>query len=77
VRLHELIAQPGVHVSLHRAANPIEGVMFGRHVVMHRLTSVPGPGLVPVRPDGYVGFRSGIADVAQLQAWLARIDVVQ
>jgi len=34
---------------------------------------VPGRGLVAVRPDGYVGFRSGTADVRQLTAWLTRI----
>ncbi len=40
-------------------------------VVVHQLTSEPGAGLVVVRPDGYVGFRCGIASVGQLGAWLA------
>jgi 2-polyprenyl-6-methoxyphenol hydroxylase-like FAD-dependent oxidoreductase len=51
VRLHALLAQPGVHVLLQRDAR----------------------GLLAVRPDGYVGFRCGDADVGQLVAWLARI----
>ena len=42
-------------------------------VRVHRLTSEPGRGLVTVRPDGYVGFRSGAARVRELAAWLTRI----
>jgi 2-polyprenyl-6-methoxyphenol hydroxylase-like FAD-dependent oxidoreductase len=72
VRLHELIARPGVHVLLHRDAGAIERLGFGPGVVLHRLTSAPGDGLLAVRPDGYVGFRCGTADVSQLRAWLAR-----
>jgi hypothetical protein len=73
VRLHELLARPGVNVLLHRDANPLEHLALGPHVTVHRLTSTPGTGLVAVRPDGYVGFRCRIADVPQLRAWLARI----
>lgn len=73
VRLHSLLAQPGVHVFLHRDADHLERLTFGAHVKVHRLTSVPGTGLVAVRPDGYVGFRCGIADERQLRGWLARI----
>jgi 2-polyprenyl-6-methoxyphenol hydroxylase-like FAD-dependent oxidoreductase len=73
VRLHALLAHPGVHVLLHRDAAPIERLTFGPHVRSHRLTSVPGAGMVAVRPDGYAGFRCGTADVVQLRAWLARI----
>ncbi len=73
VQLHALLAQPGVHVLLQRDADRIERLDFGAHVTLHRLTSVPGIGVVAVRPDGYVGFRCGIADVGQLEAWLARI----
>jgi hypothetical protein len=29
--------------------------------------------MMAVRPDGYVGFRCGIADAGQLQSWLACI----
>jgi 2-polyprenyl-6-methoxyphenol hydroxylase-like FAD-dependent oxidoreductase len=77
VRLHGLLAQPGVHVLLHRSAEPIEHLSFGPHVRIHRLASTPGAGLVAVRPDGHVGFRCGTADLAQLRAWLARIGAVQ
>jgi 2-polyprenyl-6-methoxyphenol hydroxylase-like FAD-dependent oxidoreductase len=72
-RLHELLARPGVHVLLHRDAIQLEfGPPYPR-VTVHRLTSVPGAGLVAVRPDGYVGFRCATADRAQLGAWLARV----
>lgn len=70
VRLHELLARPGIHVLLHRDAQQIEQVPFGPHVNMHRLTSRPGRGLVAVRPDGYIGFRCGTADTQQLDSWL-------
>jgi hypothetical protein len=73
VRLHELIARPGVHVLPYRDAGTIEGLGCGRNVVVHRLTSVPGSGLIAVRPDGYVGFRCGTADVEQLCGWLAHV----
>jgi 2-polyprenyl-6-methoxyphenol hydroxylase-like FAD-dependent oxidoreductase len=73
VRLHELLAQPGVHVLVHRDAAQIEDLAFGPRVTVHRLTSVPGPGLVAVRPDGYVGFRCRETDVPQLRGWLARV----
>jgi 2-polyprenyl-6-methoxyphenol hydroxylase-like FAD-dependent oxidoreductase len=73
LRLHSLLARPGVHVLLHRDAAHIEHRDFGPHVTCHRLASVPGTGLVAVRPDGYVGFRCQTDDIAQLRAWLARI----
>jgi 2-polyprenyl-6-methoxyphenol hydroxylase-like FAD-dependent oxidoreductase len=72
IQLHELTARPGVHVLLHREANLIENLDFGRHVTIHRLTSVPGPGLVAVRPDGYIGLRCRDTDVPRLRDWLAR-----
>jgi len=70
-RLHALLARPGFHVLLHRDAAPIEHESLGPHVAVHRLTSIPGTGIVVVRPDGYIGFRCGIADVVQLRSWLA------
>jgi hypothetical protein len=73
VRLHDLLARPGVHVLLDRDADRLEDLALGRFVTVHRLTSVPGRGLIAVRPDGYVGFRSGTAEVRQLAAWLTRI----
>ena len=42
-------------------------------VTVHRLTSVPGPGVTVVRPDGYIGFRGRTAEAGQLAAWLARV----
>jgi 2-polyprenyl-6-methoxyphenol hydroxylase-like FAD-dependent oxidoreductase len=74
VRLHDLLARPGVHVLLDRDADPPSGLALGRFVHVHRLSSVPGRGLVAVRPDGYVGFRTGTAEVRQLTAWLARVN---
>jgi len=73
IRLHELIARPGVHVLLDRDADRLDALPPGPLVSVHRLTSVPGRGLVAVRPDGYIGFRCQIAEARQLSAWLARI----
>jgi 2-polyprenyl-6-methoxyphenol hydroxylase-like FAD-dependent oxidoreductase len=73
VRLHTLLARPGIHVLLHRDAEDLVGGALGPRVFVHRLTSEPGAGLVAVRPDGYVGFRCGIASASQLSAWLASI----
>ena len=74
LRLHDLLARPGVHVLLDRDADPIEDLALGRFVTVHRLTSAPGCGVTAVRPDGYIGFRGGTAEVRQLAAWLARIN---
>jgi 2-polyprenyl-6-methoxyphenol hydroxylase-like FAD-dependent oxidoreductase len=68
-RLHDLTAGPGIHVLLERNAGPLDATLLGSHVSVHRLGS-PGSGVVAVRPDGFVGFRSPRADVAQLGAWL-------
>jgi len=73
IRLHDLLARPGVHVLLDRDADWPGDLALGRLVHVHRLTSEPGRGLVTVRPDGYVGFRSGAAGVRELAAWLTRI----
>lgn len=73
VRLHELIARPGVHVLLHRDAREPDASRYGPQVHLHRLTSAPGSGLLALRPDGYVGLRSATVDDAQLGSWLARI----
>ena len=66
VRLHALLARPGVHVLLHRDADRLEHLAPGRFVTVHRLTSTPGRGVAAVRPDGYVGFRCRTAETAQL-----------
>jgi hypothetical protein len=78
-RLHELTAVPGIHLLLERDAgpgalgeDPTLRVVAGRGSLLHlhRLDSHPGRGVVAVRPDGYVGFRCGEPDPAQLGAWL-------
>jgi 2-polyprenyl-6-methoxyphenol hydroxylase-like FAD-dependent oxidoreductase len=73
IRLHALLARPGINILLARDAAPIEHLFFGPHVTIFRLTSTYGTGLVAVRPDGYVGFRCGVADEAQLRSWLVSI----
>ncbi len=73
-RLHELTAEPGVHILLERDAaldvpvSQLSGLDGAVH--SHRLSSHPGRAVVAVRPDGYVGFRCGAADVDQLRDWL-------
>jgi 2-polyprenyl-6-methoxyphenol hydroxylase-like FAD-dependent oxidoreductase len=71
VRLHELLARPGVHILLDRDADGLSALPGLVHV--HRLASAPGRGLTAVRPDGYIGFRSQAAEAGQLAAWLALI----
>ncbi len=73
IRLHELLARPGVHVLLDRDADRLDTLPLGPLVSVHRLTSVPGRGLMAVRPDGYIGFRCQVAEANQLIAWLARV----
>jgi hypothetical protein len=75
LRLHELLARPGVHVLLECDADRLDDVATGPMVHLHRLTSAPGRGLTAVRPDGHVGFRCQIANANQLTAWLAHMDV--
>jgi 2-polyprenyl-6-methoxyphenol hydroxylase-like FAD-dependent oxidoreductase len=73
VRLHELLARPGVHVLLDRDADRIDARPLGPLVHVHRLTDAPGRGLMAVRPDGYIGLRCRIADANQLTAWLSLV----
>jgi 2-polyprenyl-6-methoxyphenol hydroxylase-like FAD-dependent oxidoreductase len=69
-RLHEVTAAPGVHLLLGRgAASPLPALL-GPWVCVHRLDDVPGRGMVAVRPDGHVGYRSAHDDAARLGAWL-------
>jgi 2-polyprenyl-6-methoxyphenol hydroxylase-like FAD-dependent oxidoreductase len=70
IRLHELLARPGVHVLLERDAELDGPPPDGPFVHTHRLASAPGRGLMTVRPDGYVGLRSPVADAGQLGDWL-------
>jgi hypothetical protein len=70
IRLHELLARPGVHVLLDRDAYLPVTLPLGPLVRLHRITSNPGRGLLTVRPDGHVGLRCQIAEPGQLTAWL-------
>ena len=71
VRLHDLLARPGVHILLDRDADRLGSPPPSRFVSIHCLTSSPGRGLIAVRPDGYVGFRSEVAEIGQLATWLS------
>ena len=73
IRLHELLARPGVHVLLDRDADRPGTLPPGPLVHVHRLTSAPGRGLMTVRPDGYIGLRCHIAESSQLTAWLSLV----
>ncbi len=72
VRLHELLARPGLHVLLERDAAGLETGTLGPLVDVHRLTSAPGRGMLAIRPDGYIGLRCRVAEAGPLLAWLAR-----
>jgi 2-polyprenyl-6-methoxyphenol hydroxylase-like FAD-dependent oxidoreductase len=71
-RLHELLARPGLHVLLDRDATPPGRLPAAPYLSVHRLTSAPGAGVVVVRPDGHVGFRSGRAASTGWCRWLDR-----
>jgi hypothetical protein len=58
---------------LDREADRLGMLPSGRLVNVHRLASVPGRGLIAVRPDGYVGFRCQVTDVGQITDWLTRL----
>ena len=73
IRLHDLLARPGVHILLDRDAEWPSILARDRFVSIHRLTSAPGRGVTAVRPDGYIGFRGRTAETRQLAAWLARL----
>jgi len=75
VRLHALLARPGVHVLLHRDTECLETLDLGPRVTVHRLTSTPGTGLIAVRPDGYVGFAGEASRVSALTDYFARTGV--
>ena len=68
--MHELLARPGVHIMLHADANKPAATFPGPYVHMHRLTSIPGRGVVAVRPDGYIGLLGDTVDDQQSGSWL-------
>ncbi len=71
LQLHDLLAEPGLHVLLQRDAARINPDRVGDHVAVHRVSSWPGAGALLVRPDGYVGLRTaGDHTVADIDRWL-------
>jgi 2-polyprenyl-6-methoxyphenol hydroxylase-like FAD-dependent oxidoreductase len=73
LRVHELLARPGVHIMLHADAREPAAALSGPCLHVHRLTSIPGRGLVAVRPDGYVGLLGDTVDNQQLGTWLGLV----
>ncbi|MGO8957230.1 MAG: FAD-dependent monooxygenase [Streptosporangiaceae bacterium] len=73
MRLHELLARPGVHILLESGSDQLDTAPLGPLVHVHRISSTIGRGVTGVRPDGYIGFRAQIAEARQLAAWLALI----
>ncbi|HSU35724.1 MAG TPA: FAD-dependent monooxygenase [Propionibacteriaceae bacterium] len=71
IQLQQLLADPGLHVLLQRDAIRVDSTAFGPWVHVHRIRNWPGSGALIVRPDGYVGFRSGLVKDEQLTRWLA------
>jgi 2-polyprenyl-6-methoxyphenol hydroxylase-like FAD-dependent oxidoreductase len=69
VRLHDLTAGPGVHVLVERDTARLADLV-GPWVSVHRVSGWSVAGLVAVRPDGHVGFRSERSDDARLVSWL-------
>lgn len=70
LHLHELTARPGLHVLLERDTMTSGPHLLRPLVTVHRIASWPGHGLVVVRPDGHVGYRSGSLDSEHLATWL-------
>lgn len=73
VPLHQLLTGAGVHLLLQRDAREPMLRIDGGRVHVHRLTNRPGSGVLAIRPDGYVGYRSATVDDARLASWLTRI----
>ncbi|WP_370292161.1 hypothetical protein [Cryobacterium sp. TMT2-10] len=78
VRLHALLARPGVHILLQAGAAdpglaPQGGGPTDARIHLHRLTDRPGTGVLIVRPDGYVGFRAATADPDPILEWLGLV----
>jgi hypothetical protein len=76
-RLHQLIARPGVHLLLERDAPEPACQFRGPHIHLRRIENWAGRGVIAVRPDGYVGYRSASTDVDQICSWLATMGVHQ
>lgn len=68
--LHELTAQPGVHLLLARRAPKLDRPSPDRWVHIHRISSWPGEGAVGVRPDGHVGHAGRRTDPSAVANWM-------
>ena len=75
-RIHEVIARPGIHVLLQRDAPDLDRWDLGALVYVHRIMNWRGNGVIAVRPDGYIGFRSGVVDGNRLKEWLTLVAAV-
>lgn len=73
VRLHALLAGPGVHILLQADARAVPERMLGPWVHAYRLADRPGTGMLVVRPDGYVALRAPVLDEVHLAAWLRMV----
>ncbi|WP_344194575.1 FAD-dependent monooxygenase [Kribbella karoonensis] len=69
-RLQSLTASPGTHLLLLRDAPTPDPVASDGWTRVHRLQDRPGRGLIAVRPDGYVGFRTTESTSLHLHRWL-------
>lgn len=76
IRLHEVIASPGVHLLLDRDAPNPKRLSGHHYVYTHRLLDRPGRGLLAVRPDGYVGLRTSDATSPGVARWLSLIGAI-
>jgi 2-polyprenyl-6-methoxyphenol hydroxylase-like FAD-dependent oxidoreductase len=74
VRLHQLTASAGVQVLLSRDARDPD-LRTTDLLRVHRVTSWPGAGVLVVRPDGHVGYRSDRCLPGELNRWLRLVCV--
>jgi 2-polyprenyl-6-methoxyphenol hydroxylase-like FAD-dependent oxidoreductase len=74
-RLHDLVSSPGVHLLLDHHAPALAEEPLGAHVHVHRIDDWLGRGVLGVRPDGHVGYRSTIVETDELWRWLAMVGV--
>ena len=58
---------------LDRDARPLDEHGLGPHVWVHRIEDREGAGLIIVRPDGYVGYRTAVVDPDGIARWLSLI----
>jgi hypothetical protein len=71
MRLHALLARPGMHLLLGARTTLPGRAVAGPFVHVHRLPARPDDVVVAVRPDGHIGFRGRPDDA--LARWLDRV----